>query len=98
LIMIVETWLRINYKNGDNYNNACKKSKRNAVVVLLCNPYNSDETFSLIEENTERDENCAYVFEIHAPFMCSSNSTNKNDNNDHKRSNSRGIFTIFFIL
>lgn len=73
--------IRIQYKNGDNYGHVCNKAKRNAVVYFICNPNNATDVFELIEENHDREgkgnDNCAYVFQLSTPLMCSGKETPK---------------------
>lgn len=62
------------YKNGDNYASACNKDSRTAVIYLICNPNDANSTFKMIEENNDRGDDCAYVFELKTPKVCNIDS------------------------
>jgi len=69
-----DQYIRLTYKKGDAYKNTCGKAERNAVVIIMCNTKNDSETFRMIEENHERDnDDCGYVFELLTPLMCDEN-------------------------
>lgn len=65
-----DQYIRIQYKNGDKYANACNKTSRTTVITIMCNSNNKEE-ISLVEENNERDgDDCAYYFILLTPEMC----------------------------
>lgn len=69
--------IRVHYKHGDNYPNACNKAERNSVLYILCNPNNSSDLFEMIEENNDRvGDTCSYIFQLRTPIMCSSHASN----------------------
>ncbi len=35
-----DLYIRITFKKGDKYNNACGKAERNAVITIMCNTRN----------------------------------------------------------
>jgi len=96
-------WVRMNLRGGDPYKNACGRAQRSAVVLLLCNSNNSSDVFEMIEENTEREENCAYVFQLLSPKMCAPDQVKCNDsassNSTKSPSEKKGFpFTILLIV
>lgn len=48
---ILESVIRMVYKNGDNYANACNKAQRNAVIYFECDPSNVTKYFNSFGEN-----------------------------------------------
>lgn len=73
----VENIIRMSYNGGDNYPNACNRSKRNAVVYFVCDPKQTKDEFKMLEENNAKDTNCAYIFELKTSSIC----TDNNDSN-----------------
>lgn len=63
--------IRMVYKNGDKYPNSCNRTSRSAVIYFICAP---TESFKMLEENNDRDEDCGYIFELQTPALCSSTS------------------------
>lgn len=100
--------IRIHYKNGDKYPNECNHANRNAVVYVLCNPYNSSDVFQMVEENHHREgfsNSCAYVFQLLTPLMCSNTTTpcSKNNSNPEpnaptRKSSRLGFVSIIFLV
>lgn len=71
-----EDTIRVNYKDGDEYAHACNKSKRNTVVYIKCDQNKINPEFSMVEENNDRSEGCAYIFLLKTKDFCSlSNET-----------------------
>lgn len=66
-----EDLIRLNYKNGDEYANSCNKSQRNAVIYIKCDQNMVNPSFTMIEENNDRSEGCAYIFLLKTREMCS---------------------------
>lgn len=61
-------FIRLTYKNGDDYAGSCGKTSRNAIIYIFCG--DKDE-FKMIEENNGRDNGqCGYVFQLYSPLMC----------------------------
>ncbi|CAF0730628.1 unnamed protein product [Brachionus calyciflorus] len=104
--------IRISYNNGDNYANACNKNERNAVIYLICDRNKVNPEFRLIEENNNRDNECAYIFELLTPEVCDLNtitttlspqqttvttSTEKISSGD-KKSNKLGVVPVILIV
>jgi hypothetical protein len=64
-----QKFIRLTYKNGDEYKGSCGKTSRNAIVYIFCHRTISE--FKMIEENNGRDNNqCGYVFQLNTPKMC----------------------------
>lgn len=70
-----DDFIRMNYRNGDNYGNACNQSARNAVIYIQC--ANQEDDLSIIEENSNRIEDCAYVFMLKTKDICLTIPTTK---------------------
>jgi hypothetical protein len=46
-VYILETIIRMVYKNGDSYAHACNQTPRNAVIYFECDPLNVNERYSI---------------------------------------------------
>ncbi|RNA23752.1 cation-dependent mannose-6-phosphate receptor [Brachionus plicatilis] len=63
-------FVRLMYKNGDSYANACNKTERNAVIYLTCDSSKINPEFVMIEENNNRLDECAYIFQLKTKDIC----------------------------
>lgn len=103
-----ENVVRMVYKNGDRYNNACGKAERSTVIYFVCDNQSNTGRFRMIEENNERDSPfCSYIFEVATAKVCDSakNSTTTanptttmTSKSDSSKSNKLGVFPIILIV
>ncbi|XP_072174797.1 cation-dependent mannose-6-phosphate receptor-like isoform X2 [Diadema setosum] len=74
-IMAGTNWLLLEYRNGDPYHNHCGQEARRATIFIMCDPNNFLGEATLIEENNEKNEGCAYIFEVGSSVVCSNSTT-----------------------
>lgn len=71
----VENIIRVSYNDGDNYQRACNKSSRSAVIYFVCDKNQAKDSFEMIEENNAKEKGCAYIFELKTSKICNDSSS-----------------------
>lgn len=89
-----DDFIRVSYKNGDAYAHSCNRTERNAVFYLICDPNKINPEFSMIEENNNRPNECAYVFMLKTKDMClQTNQTNTTTQTSSSTSTTKAMDT-----
>ncbi|XP_054769117.2 cation-dependent mannose-6-phosphate receptor-like [Lytechinus pictus] len=74
-IMVGTNWIFLEYRNGDAYNSHCNGETRRATIFILCDKSGLLVKPVLVEENNNRTNECAYVFEVGSSVACSNSTT-----------------------
>ena len=76
---LTETWIRMTYKDGDKYANACNRNERNVVIFIFCNSEHVSLFFRvqihlwlLLRLNIQI---VCFIFQIWAEFISASGRT-----------------------
>nr|CAB3263583.1 cation-dependent mannose-6-phosphate receptor-like [Phallusia mammillata] len=66
-------WIMLTYMNGDNYHSHCSKSKRQAHIMIVCDPYHLKGRFKVLyeEPDLETESECFYMMEVASSVACS---------------------------
>ncbi|XP_071945762.1 cation-dependent mannose-6-phosphate receptor-like [Antedon mediterranea] len=64
-------WIFLRYKGGDKYNSHCNKEHREAHIMIICDENHILGSSSMLQENSNRTEDCYYLFEITSSVACS---------------------------
>jgi len=68
-------WGFVQYGSGDPYNSHCGNNKRTVMIMIICNATISKPVLKVIEENTNKNNECYYLFEIEHPKVCINTTT-----------------------
>lgn len=71
-VMGGNNWLYLKYKDGENYTSHCDKVKRQAHLMIVCDPEGGETHLRIIEEhnNISHSDTCYYLFELSTPIVC----------------------------
>jgi len=66
-----EAWKMMTYKGGDKYRHHCViDSARRAHIMFFCDETLTVPSMRVLEENSQRNDTCYYLFEISGKFLC----------------------------
>ncbi|NWH73714.1 MPRD protein, partial [Piaya cayana] len=63
-------WIMLIYKGGDSYGSHCSGEKRRAVIMISCKRGVTANSFSIISEEREKEQECFYLFEMDSSVAC----------------------------
>lgn len=73
-IMSGTDWVYLEYRDGENYGSHCQKEPKRSIIILTCDPNVGDEDAKMvfIHEQTQKSEQCYYLFEMKHQAICPS--------------------------
>ncbi|CAG2214152.1 M6PR [Mytilus edulis] len=65
-------WVILEYLDGQKYGTHCGKEPRKARIMITCDSSvkSGEETVKIFEEETDKSQDCYYLFEISSPDIC----------------------------
>lgn len=70
-IMAGPEWVRLEYNSGKEYHTHCAGDKgRRAVIMFICDPNKLDDEAVILEEQSNKNFSCYYLFEIGTKAVC----------------------------
>jgi cation-dependent mannose-6-phosphate receptor len=75
-IMHGYNWIMLEYEGGGIYHSSCSSEPKRAVIMITCNPLETDGKMSYIEENNNKTDDCYYQFELEHKAACTSREDN----------------------
>ncbi|XP_074654508.1 cation-dependent mannose-6-phosphate receptor-like [Tubulanus polymorphus] len=75
-IMMGESWIFLEYDQGMKYKTHCNAESRRANIMLICDSTEEHGLLRIIEENTNKSQQCYYLFELSHRAVCTSSPSN----------------------
>lgn len=62
-------WVLLIYEGGEKYDNHCSNEMRKAMIMISCST-SSKSAFSVVLEDSQKQEDCYYLFELNTIAVC----------------------------
>ncbi|XP_064642011.1 cation-dependent mannose-6-phosphate receptor-like [Lineus longissimus] len=73
-VMAGTNWILLEYMGGEKYKDHCNQEPRRASIMITCDPKQTSVDARVVEENTNKKDECYYLFEIDHPAICQNQS------------------------
>ncbi|XP_013385262.1 cation-dependent mannose-6-phosphate receptor [Lingula anatina] len=63
-------WISLEYRGGENYGTHCTHENKKAIIMIVCDPNDSEGHGKVVEENNQKTDECYYLFEYSHSAVC----------------------------
>lgn len=70
-VMSGTNWIYLEYEGGSGYNSHCQGEARRTVIMINCDPGETEGNLRWLEENRNKSGDCYYLFELEHSGACS---------------------------